>query len=177
MLKPLLILRNHFAHHFVAYIALFIALGGTAYGAAKWTGADIVDESLAAADLAPNSVSSSEIAPGAVGTSEVNDNSLTGADIDESTLVGLTGAVSGYEIVSGASAFDSSSFKSVNVACPSGKNALGGGAISTAGNVAALVNSTPTAGGSGWTAAFAELGSFEPSWFATVFAICADVAS
>src|SRR5256885_2419131 len=35
----------------VAYLALFIALGGTAYAANEWTGDNIVDESLTGADI------------------------------------------------------------------------------------------------------------------------------
>jgi hypothetical protein len=51
MLKSL---RNRRANHstVVAYLALFVGLGGTgAYAANQWTGADIVDESLTGADV------------------------------------------------------------------------------------------------------------------------------
>lgn len=42
---------SHFLHNVVAYLALFVALSGTAYAAAKFTGADIIDESLTGADI------------------------------------------------------------------------------------------------------------------------------
>ena len=50
MLKGLLSRRPSHAT-VVAYLALFVALGGTAYAANEWTGANIVDESLTGADV------------------------------------------------------------------------------------------------------------------------------
>jgi hypothetical protein len=41
----------HLRANVIAYVALFFALGGTAYAVPKITGADIVDGSLGAADL------------------------------------------------------------------------------------------------------------------------------
>src|SRR4051794_10980384 len=64
---------GHMRQNVVAYIALFIALGGTsAYAANEWTGTNIVDESLTGADV-----------KGADATSSVagTNGSLTGADI------------------------------------------------------------------------------------------------
>lgn len=60
-------LRSHVRHNVVGYIAVFIALSGTAYAAKPLlTGADVQDESLTGADV-------------------LND-SLKGADVDESSL-------------------------------------------------------------------------------------------
>jgi len=56
----------------VAYLALFVALGGTAYAANEWTGDNIVDESLTGADILG--------AAGTAGTPAVN-GSITSDDI------------------------------------------------------------------------------------------------
>jgi hypothetical protein len=59
---------NHLRHNAVAYLALFLALGGTAIAAKPLvTGADIQDGSLTGTDVSDNST-------------------LTGVDIDESDL-------------------------------------------------------------------------------------------
>ncbi len=48
---------GHVRHNVVAYLALFIALGGTsAYAAATITGADIVDGSVSTADITNDNV-------------------------------------------------------------------------------------------------------------------------
>ena len=47
---------THMARNVVAYLALFIALGGTGYAAAKFTGEDIVDDSLTGADILESSL-------------------------------------------------------------------------------------------------------------------------
>jgi hypothetical protein len=88
-------LRGPFGHmrrNAVAYLALFVALGGTsAYAANEWTGANIVDESLTAAD----------IKNGSLGAADITNESLTSADIKNYNAAGgglgngdlLTGSV------------------------------------------------------------------------------------
>ena len=56
----------------VAYLALFVALGGSAYAANEWTGANIVDGSLTGADIQGNN--------GTVSTPAVN-GSITTFDV------------------------------------------------------------------------------------------------
>jgi hypothetical protein len=90
----------------VAYLALFIAVGGSAYAAATITGADVVDDSLTGADIQNKSIGGADIggatlgsakiidhslgeidlAPNSVAGSEVINNTLTGDDINESAL-------------------------------------------------------------------------------------------
>jgi hypothetical protein len=91
----------------VAYLALFVALGGTAaaavvvssnseiapntiYGANKPAGANdnIVDGSVAAADLKGNSVRSDRITDNSVASIDIADGSLTGADIADGSVNG-----------------------------------------------------------------------------------------
>ena len=46
----------------VAYLALFVALGGSAYAAATITGADVVDRSLSGVDIRNGTVRSADVA-------------------------------------------------------------------------------------------------------------------
>jgi uncharacterized protein YjbI with pentapeptide repeats len=86
---------GHMRRNVVAYLALFVALGGTsAYAANEWTGANIVDGSLTGVDLKDASVAGRD----------VTDSSLTGADISES-LTGAdvaTGGLRGSDIADGS---------------------------------------------------------------------------
>ncbi len=99
----------------VAYLALFVALGGAAYavttapknsvtaksikrGAVRTadvknenlTGVDVRDESLSGADLTDGSVTAGDVADGSLGGAEIADGSLGGTDIDEASLEGVT---------------------------------------------------------------------------------------
>jgi hypothetical protein len=89
---------EHIRSNVIGYLALFVALSGTAYavdgplpGQNQVGSADIINDEvysadvrndslsgggLAAADLASNSVGSSEVGTGAIGTGEVADNSI-----------------------------------------------------------------------------------------------------
>ena len=70
-------LRGHVRHNVVGYIAVFIALSGTAYAAKPMiTGADVQDESLTGADVLNESLTGND----------VQNDSLKGADVDESSL-------------------------------------------------------------------------------------------
>src|SRR4051794_27754683 len=71
---------RHVRGNVVAYLALFVALGGTsAYAAAAITGADVVDESLTSADLKDGQVKAPEIASAAVGSAEIAPLAVTNA--------------------------------------------------------------------------------------------------
>src|SRR4051794_13156189 len=96
----------HLRQNVVAYLALFVALGGTAtaatyvvssnaqIGPGTVSGAvppagdhpNIIPGSIATKDLATGSVTLGRLALNAVNSGRVVDNSLTGADVDESTL-------------------------------------------------------------------------------------------
>ena len=78
-------LLAHVRHNVVAYVALFVALGGTAYAAKPLiTGADVQDGTLNSADLRDRG-STSYPGPSIQGT-DLEANTLTGSEIDESTL-------------------------------------------------------------------------------------------
>jgi hypothetical protein len=67
----------------VAYLALFVALGGSAYAAATITGADVVDRSLTGVDIRNGTVRSADDAGVRIqgpGSSIVVDNSGVSVD-------------------------------------------------------------------------------------------------
>jgi hypothetical protein len=68
---------HHLKGNAIAYVALFFALGGAAYGAKPMlTGADIQDGTVASIDIKDSDLRAVDVAP----------DGLTGAAIDESTL-------------------------------------------------------------------------------------------
>jgi hypothetical protein len=111
-------IREHVRSNVIGYIALFVALGGTAWAANSVGSSDVIDNSLQSIDLKDDAgvksadvandtatgggLASADLRADSVGSSEVIDESLGGADIDESTLpVGgdLNGFLSGAQIV------------------------------------------------------------------------------
>jgi hypothetical protein len=90
----------------VAYLALFFALGGTAYAAATIGSPEVKDNSLQSIDLKDGS---------AVKSVDVIDNSLTGVDINEATLTGVAHRV----VLQGvATTADPAPITTVGVAAP-----------------------------------------------------------
>ena len=85
----------------IAYLALFTALGGSAYAVATIGGNDIREDAIRNRHIHDNAVRSAQIAPSAISSSQVAFNSLTGRDIDESTL-NLPPGVQGAEGPTGA---------------------------------------------------------------------------
>ena len=89
----------------VAYIALFVALGGTAYAVDTIGSSDVINESLLSEDIKNLEIGTNDLALGAVFGSRIRDdgnlsshvvnNTLTGSDIDESTLLEVNSAVRG----------------------------------------------------------------------------------
>ena len=86
-------LRAHLRQNVVAYLALFVALGGTgAYAANTIRSADVVDNSLKSIDLKDDvAVRSSDVrddseAGGGLRGADIAPNTLTGRDIAEPTL-------------------------------------------------------------------------------------------
>src|SRR3954454_17721984 len=96
-------ISDHIRSNVVGYVALFIALGGTAYavdgplpgqnqvGSADIINndvqsADIKDANLTTVDIRSNAVTTGKILDNDVRSADVLDNSLTGADVNEATL-------------------------------------------------------------------------------------------
>jgi len=83
-------LVKHMRGHFVAYLALFFALGGTSIAAST--------------ALGPNTVGTKQLKKNAVIGSKVKNNSLTGADILESSLAKVPSAAKADSATSATSA-------------------------------------------------------------------------
>jgi hypothetical protein len=85
-------LSRHIRQNAVAWLALFVALGGTGAYAANTIGTgDIIDDQVTSADVRDDTLvfgglAAQDLGPGSVRSSEVLDNSLTGTDINEATL-------------------------------------------------------------------------------------------
>jgi hypothetical protein len=96
-------IRNHIRSNVIGYVALFIALSGTAYavdgplpGQDQVGSADIINNDVQSADLRDGNVAAADIRTSAVTTgkildndvrsTDVLDNGLTGADVNEATL-------------------------------------------------------------------------------------------
>lgn len=88
---------GHLRGHFVGYLALVVALGGTAYAADKIGSQDIKRDAIKSKHIKKNQVKSSDlkndkavkskdVKDGSLEGRDVRDDSLTAADLDESTL-------------------------------------------------------------------------------------------
>ena len=81
----------HVRRNVVGYLALFVALGGTAYAAGTVGSDDIIDDSIRSIDVKDatdtgGGLTAADLRPASVGSSEARDDGLTGVDIDESSL-------------------------------------------------------------------------------------------
>ena len=70
----------------IAYLALFVALGGTAFAVTEIGGNQIRDDAIKNRHIHDDAVRSEQIASSAIRSPQVAYKSLTGRDIDESTL-------------------------------------------------------------------------------------------
>jgi hypothetical protein len=85
-------LSAHFRSNVVSYLALVVALSGTAYAAHEnIRSSDIVNNQVKTIDVRNDSLpkgglTKADLRPNSVGGSEAINNALTGTDINESTL-------------------------------------------------------------------------------------------
>jgi hypothetical protein len=70
----------------VAYLALFVALGGSSYAAITVTGKNVKDSSLTGRDIKNRSLTGKDIKKGSLGTTEVKDRSLLAKDFKTGQL-------------------------------------------------------------------------------------------
>jgi Collagen triple helix repeat (20 copies) len=186
----------------VAYLALFAALGGSAYAAVTVTGKNIKDGTVTGRDVKNRSLGTNKLSATAV-------SSLTGqrgpagprGETGEPGPAGPTGpagpkgetgpagpqgaqgpagppgpsGISGWEYrVSAGLSIPAGQAGWREVNCPDRKNALGGGASSTS-SLIQVSTSAPTNGGTGWASVFYNAADFLKG---TVYAwvICANVS-
>jgi hypothetical protein len=103
--------RSHIRSNVVGYLALFVALGGTAYavdgplpGVDQVGSADIINSEVQSADIKDANVATADIRTGAITGGKILDGSVTGADVDESTLIGggdVSGPLSNLQLGTG----------------------------------------------------------------------------
>jgi hypothetical protein len=92
---------GHISRNVVAYLALFVALGGTgAYAANEWTGDNIVDGSLTGADVKNSSLTGSDVANESLTTSDLKNYTVSGGGLGNGDL--RTGSVDGRAVVDGS---------------------------------------------------------------------------
>jgi hypothetical protein len=101
---------KHIRSNVVAYLALFVALSGTAYAADKIGSKDIRKGAVKSKQIADGKVNSRDIRNGTgVRSVDVKDESLTGADINESSL-GSVPAAATADLALSLQGFDPAQF-------------------------------------------------------------------
>lgn len=151
----------------IAVIALFIALGGSVYAAAKINGKQIK----------PQSIPGNRIKPGTLTGKQIKSQSLTGQQVVGSSLSGVSASnLASVQYVASTGTVNSNEKQTtVTATCPAGTKVIGGGAQIAKEEEAYVNDSAPTGDRSGWTAngyAYAT-----GSTTMTVTAICTAVAS
>jgi hypothetical protein len=115
-------IRSHVRGNAVGYVALLLALSGTAYavdgplaGQDTVGSADIIDQEVKTADIGTGEVRSEEIAADAVRTDEIRNAEVTSADVLDGSLTGgdvafdsLTGADVAFDSLTGGDIDESS---------------------------------------------------------------------
>jgi hypothetical protein len=73
----------------VAYLALFVALGGTAYAAATIGSGDVINDSLLSEDIKNDTIAGHDIRPSTIGSGRIADGTIIGSDIKQNTIGSL----------------------------------------------------------------------------------------
>jgi hypothetical protein len=138
----------------VACVALFVALGGSVYAAGKISGKQIKANSLPGNRIKPKTIASNRIKPKSLTGNQIKAHSLKGAQIDQSTLNEIAAAsLAGVQYaVATVSLPKWSPGTSGTANCPAGTNVVGGGAVVSNDERAAVNDSGPTDSRTGWTA-------------------------
>lgn len=140
----------------------------------------LANGAVRSAALGGSVVTESKLKNGAVTTEKLASGAVTAAKLS-STLSGVL--VKNVSYASAASTANTEEkAKTVSAQCPSGKQAVGGGARVTGAEVTkvAVTESIPAVNGegkrSGWTATAAPVGGTEPKpWAVEAFAVCAEL--
>jgi hypothetical protein len=142
----------------IAVLALFVALGGSAYAATKFSGKQIKPKTIPANRIKPNSLSSKQI----------KDGSLKGVK----SAISLNNIT--YQTVTAT--LDSTNPNPITTAvtCPAGLHVTGGGGVISDPNNGFINDTGPTPGNTGWV-----VHSFSGAVNSTitVTAICASASS
>ncbi len=129
------------------------------------------------AKLKNGAVTENKLAASSVATGKLQDGAVTGAKLSSSLLTQLVKNVSYVTKASGIIPID---YEKITADCPSGKQAIAGGAkLVGETKKVALVESTPSVDGAGkrtgWTAAATEFAEEAADWTLEVTAVCAEL--
>lgn len=139
----------------VAFIALFVALGGSVYAASTISGTQVKPGSLPGNRIKPKSLAGKQIKPKSLTGKQIKANSLGANQIKESTLTGITAsAISGvqYVAVTVPLSYSSPGGDQGTAVCPVGTSVIGGGASVSNENYAYVNDSAPSPTHTGWIA-------------------------
>jgi hypothetical protein len=103
----------------IAYLALFVALGGSAYAVTQ-----LPKNSVGTKQLKPNAVTAAKLKNGAVTGAKIGTDAVTGANLDESTLGRVPSAASAERATTADRA--ATAENAANAANAANANALGG---------------------------------------------------
>lgn len=156
-------IRRHIRSNVIGYLALFVALGGTATAAhLKVRSSDIVNRQVKAPDIAKNAVRAATIKNGHVRAPDLADDAVTG-----SKLAPIT-----EEESSGNQGLGPGASTTLTEECESGTVVGGGFSTDSDGNVR-VVRSSRSQQGNGWSVRFFNAGDTTIAGF-TVLAYCLD---
>jgi hypothetical protein len=158
----------------VAFVALFVAMGGSVYAAGKISGTQIKSGSVPGNRIKPKTLTAKQIKPASLTGAQVKADSLGATQINESTLTGVSaGSLASVLYVPVAVPISNSPAGSTGTAsCPPGTYVIGGGATVSNEELAIVNDSGPTATRTGWTATGFAGG---PGTSMTITAICTAV--
>lgn len=143
------------------------------------TTAKLKNAAVNAEKIAGNAVGSNQLGPNSVVTAKIQDGAVSSTKLASSLLASLVkNAASPVKKASLSNSVETS--KTVTASCPTGKQAVGGGAriVGTGLTAVALTESAPAFSGekaTGWTAAAQAIGSEPNAWAVEAFAICAEI--
>lgn len=167
----------------VAYLALFVALGGSSYAAITVTGKNVKNSSLTGKDIKNNSLTGRDVK--GIKSGDVTDHSLLAKDFKTGQVPpgpkGDRGPSGATSVVMRSSTDASTTGGNRAVSCNPGERAVGGGVGRTAGGTSSsdtfeggspFTDGSPTTAGSTPTAWDSGVHSTPPSTSWTWYAIC-----
>lgn len=150
----------------IAFVALFVALGGTATASHLITGSQIQNESISGKDVKNNSLTGKDVKEGSLGTVPNASNAQNASRAE--SVANLDTNVSPYI------SQDAGAQTGGSVSCDAGKMPVGGGVIGFDDTEQSVNSSFPS--GSGWTVYMNNTSGLTAALF-RVYVICTKAAT
>ena len=144
-------IRQHISSNVVGYVALFVALSGTAYAANTVGSSDIIDGSILSQDIKNGEVKNPDLGADSVGTGKILDNTISSADIGDGQVTSAdigSGQVTSADIGANEAKGADVDEASLNGSLIPGLNATPANEVHSSGRVAVVsadTAGTPTA--------------------------------